>query len=149
MLQPASPDVRLKDHLAHLPLPELYQRVERHVPEVEWPVLAEAGYRTVRCDLRGFGDTPSPGRPYTDSDDVAALLGELAIDRVALIGASFGGSVALEVATRWPDQVTALVLICAGMPGHEPGPELAALGHRQRLGHPTAQPRVVVDRTRR
>ena len=24
-----------------LPLPELYSRVERHVPPVEWPVLAE------------------------------------------------------------------------------------------------------------
>ena len=23
-----------------LPLPELYARVERHVPEIEWPVLA-------------------------------------------------------------------------------------------------------------
>ena len=26
---------------AHLPLPELYSRVERHVPRIEWPILAE------------------------------------------------------------------------------------------------------------
>ena len=26
---------------AGLPLPELYRRVERHVPPVEWPLLAE------------------------------------------------------------------------------------------------------------
>src|SRR6266851_3357723 len=26
---------------APFPLPELYQRVERHVPAVEWPLLAE------------------------------------------------------------------------------------------------------------
>src|ERR1041385_3046198 len=25
----------------HLPLPELYSRVERHVPPIEWPLLAE------------------------------------------------------------------------------------------------------------
>ena len=36
MLQPATPSVR-----PNLPLPELYRRVERHVPEFEWPVLAE------------------------------------------------------------------------------------------------------------
>jgi len=35
MLQPASQEARPR-----LPLPELYQRVERHVPAIEWPVLA-------------------------------------------------------------------------------------------------------------
>jgi quinolinate synthase len=29
------------DRARHLPLPELYARVERHVPPVEWPALAE------------------------------------------------------------------------------------------------------------
>ena len=36
MLQPATADIARK-----MPLPELYRRVERHVPPVEWPVLAE------------------------------------------------------------------------------------------------------------
>jgi quinolinate synthase len=36
VLQPVSPGTR-----PNLPLPELYQRVERHVPAFEWPVLAE------------------------------------------------------------------------------------------------------------
>ncbi len=36
MLQPATPSAR-----PNLPLPELYHRVERHVPEFEWPILAE------------------------------------------------------------------------------------------------------------
>jgi quinolinate synthase len=35
VLQPVSPNAR-----PNLPLPELYHRVERHVPEIEWPVLA-------------------------------------------------------------------------------------------------------------
>ena len=37
MLQPATPSHRPSPNL---PLPELYSRVERHVPEIEWPVLA-------------------------------------------------------------------------------------------------------------
>ena len=36
MLQPATADI-----VRPLPLPELYRRVERHVPPVEWPALAE------------------------------------------------------------------------------------------------------------
>jgi quinolinate synthase len=35
VLQSATPSAR-----PNLPLPELYSRVERHVPEIEWPVLA-------------------------------------------------------------------------------------------------------------
>lgn len=104
---------------------------DRRMWDPQWPVLVEAGYRTVRCDLRGFGDTPAPDRPYTDSDDVAGLTDVLGIERTAVIGASYGGQVAIEVAARWPDKVSALVLICAGMPGHEPGPELRAFGQRE------------------
>jgi quinolinate synthase len=40
VLQPVSPPISPGAH-SHLPLPELYRRVERHVPEFEWPVLAE------------------------------------------------------------------------------------------------------------
>jgi quinolinate synthase len=36
MLQTASPTTA-----ARLPLPEIYQRVERHIPAVEWPILAD------------------------------------------------------------------------------------------------------------
>ena len=36
MLQTSSPTTA-----APLPLPELYQRVERHIPRIEWPILAE------------------------------------------------------------------------------------------------------------
>jgi quinolinate synthase len=41
VLQPIAPSTRQNDHLAHLPLPELYRRVEKHVPAFEWPMLAE------------------------------------------------------------------------------------------------------------
>ena len=37
----------------------------------------------------------------------------------------------LEIAARWPRQVTALVLLCAGMPGHEPSDPLRAFGRRE------------------
>lgn len=104
---------------------------DRRMWDPQWPVLAEAGYQVVRGDFRGFGDTPAAGRPYTDAGDVGDLMDALGIDRAALIGSSYGGRVAVEIAARWPDRVTAMALICAGLPGHEPGPELRAFGQRE------------------
>ncbi|MGE5269404.1 MAG: quinolinate synthase NadA [Thiohalocapsa sp.] len=40
-MQPHPPATALRHPGASLPLPELYSRVERHVPSVEWPLLAE------------------------------------------------------------------------------------------------------------
>ena len=96
-----------------------------------WPVLADAGYRVVRCDFRGYGETPVPQGPNNDASDVRALLGELGVGPVAVAGASGGGKVALEIAARWPRQVTALALVCAGMPGHEPTDALRRFWQRE------------------
>src|SRR5437867_1349936 len=94
---------------------------DRRMWDPQMPALVDAGYRVVRCDLRGFGQTPVPDRPYNDSQDVADLLDLLDIEHVAMVGASGGGQVALELAARWPHRVTSLVLLCTALAGHEPG----------------------------
>jgi len=104
---------------------------DRRMWDPQWPVLAEAGYRVVRCDFRGFGATPAPSAPYNDADDVLSLADELDLGPMALVGASSGGEVALEIAARRPQQVTALALVCAGMPGHEPTDELRGFWQRE------------------
>jgi 3-oxoadipate enol-lactonase len=101
---------------------------DRRMWDPQWPVLVEAGYRVVRGDFRGFGDSPMADRPYSDVGDVVDLLDALGIGPAALIGSSYGGRVGVEIAARWPDRVTAMALICAGLPGHEPSPELRAGG---------------------
>ncbi|QZY30070.1 alpha/beta fold hydrolase [Nocardioides coralli] len=73
------------------------------------PALAD-DYRVVAPDLRGFGDSPLPGEHFTDVADLVVLLDNLAIDRVAVVGSSLGGRVALELATAHPERVSALVL---------------------------------------
>lgn len=97
---------------------------DRRMWDPQWPALVDAGYRVVRCDLRGFGRSPMPDRPYDNARDVAELLEELDIERAALVGSSYGGRVALQVAARWPETVTALALLCADSP--EPPPRSAA-----------------------
>lgn len=104
---------------------------DRRMWDPQLPALAAAGFRAVRCDLRGYGDSPVPAEPYSDAEDVAELLDTLGIDRVALVAASGGGRVALEVAARWPSRVSALALLCTAMAGHEPSAELRAFGERE------------------
>lgn len=104
---------------------------DRRMWDPQWPVLIAAGYQVVRCDFRGFGATPVPQGPHDDADDVVDLAGELSLGPVAVVGASYGGKVALEIAARWPRQVTALALLCAGRPGHEPSDTLRAFGRRE------------------
>jgi pimeloyl-ACP methyl ester carboxylesterase len=71
-------------------------------------------FRVVAPDLRGFGE--SPGTPHSVSmreyaEDIEALLVGLGIDRVAPVGLSMGGLVAMELATRHPERCWALGLV--------------------------------------
>jgi pimeloyl-ACP methyl ester carboxylesterase len=104
---------------------------DRRMWDPQMPVLAAAGYRAVRCDLRGFGETPVPDRPYDDARDVVDLLDLLGVGDTAVIGASGGGRVAIEVAARWPRRVSSLTLLCTALAGHEPSAELRAYGERE------------------
>jgi 3-oxoadipate enol-lactonase len=104
---------------------------DRRMWDPQWPVFVDAGYRVVRCDFRGYGATPVPQEPHNDAEDVLGLLGELGIGPVAVVGASYGGKVSLEIAARWPQRVAALALVCAAMPGHEPTDVLRGFWRRE------------------
>ncbi|MEV0781235.1 alpha/beta fold hydrolase [Streptomyces sp. NPDC050433] len=104
---------------------------DRRMWDPQWAVLLDAGFRVVRCDFRGYGETPVPDRPNNDADDVLALLDALDIDRAAVVGSSYGGRVAVEFAARWPGRVSALALLCAGSPFHEPTAELDAFDEEE------------------
>ena len=104
---------------------------DRRMWDPQVPALVAAGHRVVRCDFRGFGNTPMPDRPTSDADDVVELLDTLGAARVALVGASGGGRVALEIAAGRPDRVTDLALLCTAWAGHAAGAELRAIGARE------------------
>jgi pimeloyl-ACP methyl ester carboxylesterase len=93
--------------------------------------LMAAGYGVVCCDLRGYGESSAPTSPYNAADDVLALLNDLRIDTFAIVGSSYGGQVALELAARHPHRVRALALLCAAMPGSQPSEELLAFWDRE------------------
>lgn len=72
-----------------------------------------ADYRVLTPDQRGFGGSPlGDDEPSVDTaaDDVAALLDAKEIDRAVVGGLSMGGYVAMALARRHPQRLTALVL---------------------------------------
>jgi 3-oxoadipate enol-lactonase len=86
--------------------------------EPQWAPFAR-DHRTIRMDLRGFGRSElTPGR-YAHARDVATLLAELGVERAALVAASYGGRVAMELAVARPDLAEALVLVDTPLPGHD------------------------------
>jgi 3-oxoadipate enol-lactonase len=93
--------------------------------------LREAGYRLLRPDFRGHGDTPAPTESYNDADDVREVLETYGLNRVALVGSSFGGRIAQEFAARWPERVSRLTLLCAARARHEWTPDFRAFGERE------------------
>jgi pimeloyl-ACP methyl ester carboxylesterase len=76
----------------------------------QWDVLPSVT-RVTRFDLRGFGKSSLPPEPYAHHEDVEALLGHLGIERAVLVGASYGGNVAVELALEHPERVSGLVLV--------------------------------------
>jgi pimeloyl-ACP methyl ester carboxylesterase len=90
-----------------------------------WDALAsglrEAGYRTIRPNLRGY----SPGaRPVAIDayrmrhlvDDVLALADALAIERCHVIGHDWGGALAWAVASEAPERVATLTVLSTPYP---------------------------------
>ncbi|WP_410615790.1 alpha/beta fold hydrolase [Amycolatopsis sp. lyj-109] len=75
--------------------------------------LAEAGYRVVTPDLRGYGESTSHDtRTGLDvfAQDLVDLADHLALDRFVLGGLSMGGQIVMQLVAEHPGRVQALLL---------------------------------------
>lgn len=85
-----------------------------HFAELAGPLL-EPSLRMVYFDQRASGRSdPSPDGAYTLPmlvADVEALRQAIGAERLALIGQSFGGTLALEYAAAYPERVSAVVIV--------------------------------------
>ena len=82
----------------------------------QFQYFAQLGHRVIAVDLRGHGESDKPMQDYAMSvfsDDVAWLAQRLGIGKAVVIGHSMGGIVAYDLAGRYPDLVTAFVMIDA------------------------------------
>lgn len=87
--------------------------------------LADAGYRVVAPDLRGYGRSDKPPgldayQIETLTDDVANLVESLGAERASIVGHDWGGLVAWWHAIRHPQQVETLSILNCPHPAHQP-----------------------------
>jgi pimeloyl-ACP methyl ester carboxylesterase len=71
-------------------------------------------HRVVAVDQRGHGESDKPDQDYTIDgfvEDAVWLINELNLDKPVLIGHSMGGTIALNLARKYPDLASAAILI--------------------------------------
>ena len=95
----------------------------RNRPNIFDSELADQ-FEILAFDQRGLGQSDRPDITYTMEDyakDAAGLLDVLTWDNCHVLGVSFGGMVAQELAIRYPERINRLVLSCTssgGQGGH-------------------------------
>ncbi len=84
----------------------------------QFPIFAQH-YRTVRYDLRGFGQTRWEAGTFAPYEDPVALFHALDIQKAHVLGISFGSKVALDFALVHPELIASLILVAPSVGGIE------------------------------
>ena len=87
------------------------------------PALAEAGFRAIAPDMRGYGETDKPeGIVAYDMqhliDDMTGLLDALEIEKAVIVGHDWGGVIVWPMAWLRPERVAAVVSLNVPFHGH-------------------------------
>jgi pimeloyl-ACP methyl ester carboxylesterase len=101
--------------------------VDREIWDEQFPVLAK-NYRVVRYDRRTYGKSSDPQAPYSDIEDLIQLFIQLNIDRATVFGMSSGGGLAIDFTLKYPEKVSALVLVGAVVSGYGYSPHMTNRG---------------------
>ena len=99
------------------------------------PALAEAGFRVIAPDQRGYGGTTAPQdiASYTQKEfctDLTSLMDALDIERAIFVGHDWGGAVVWNTALHFPERVRAVAGVNTPFGGQGRAPMLEALKDR-------------------
>ncbi|XP_069461743.1 bifunctional epoxide hydrolase 2 [Ambystoma mexicanum] len=77
------------------------------------PALADAGFRVIALDMKGYGDSSAPldTEEYSQEEickDLVTFLNRLGISQATFIGHDWGGAVVWNMALFYPDRVRAV-----------------------------------------
>lgn len=84
-------------------------------------------YQVLRYDARGYGDSTLPPEPFMHAADLHALLAELAIERMILMGCSGGGQACIDFALQYPHMIERVILVGTAITGFQPSGEISPI----------------------
>lgn len=90
---------------------------DRRIWDVQFNAFADR-FQVIRYDVRGYGKSSTPTRPYSDEEDLYQLLNYLHIPKAHLIGMSMGGRIAIDFALTHPDMTAGLIPVAPGLSGY-------------------------------
>lgn len=93
-------------------------------------------FHVISVDLRGRGESEQPATGYTmaaHAKDIIGLLETLQLNKIIMMGHSFGGFLALYIAKFYPDKVDKIILLDAAARMHPKTTEMLGPS-MQRLG---------------
>lgn len=79
-----------------------------------WPVFERAGFRIIVHDFKGQLKSSKPEGPYSFAQHCAeakALFEHLGVEKLHLVGTSYGGEVAMKFAILYPEMVKSISVI--------------------------------------
>ena len=79
-------------------------------------IMLDKGYSSIAMDLRGHGYSSHPRSPKKYkienlAEDIKIILEKEDLNKVFLVGHSFGGAVVMDFALRYPDKLQGLVVL--------------------------------------
>lgn len=86
---------------------------DAYAPLLTQPILADR-HRLIHYHRRGFSGSSRHAGPCTiaqQADDARALLDHLGVERAHVVGHSYGGTIALQLALDAPERVASLALL--------------------------------------
>lgn len=93
--------------------------VNRHSWDPVVPHLAGAGYRVLRYDMRGFGDSTSEPVEFIAHQDLLAVLDFFDLRRAAVAGNSMGAHFVIDAVLAAPDRFVAMIWVGGGINGFD------------------------------
>jgi pimeloyl-ACP methyl ester carboxylesterase len=85
------------------------------------PLLVGAGYRVIRYDTRGYGESTTEDVAFSNRADLLAVMDAAGVGRAAVVGNSRGAMIALDTILEAPERFVAYAWVGGGIGGYEGG----------------------------
>jgi len=86
------------------------------------PRLVEAGYRVIRYDMRGYGESTAEDVEFMAHEDLLAVLDHFGVQRAAIAGNSMGAVFSIDALLAAPERFIAFAWVGGGIGGWDKEP---------------------------